>query len=57
MLPLGLFRRRQFSVTNVVTFIVYAALGGALFLLPVVLQVVGHYTPLESGIALLPLTV
>ncbi len=57
MLPLGLFRRRQFSVTNAVTFVVYAALGAALFLLPVVLQVVGHYTPLESGIALLPLTV
>jgi EmrB/QacA subfamily drug resistance transporter len=56
MLPLGLFRRRQFSVTNAVTFVVYAALGSVLFLLPVVLQVVGHYTPLESGIALLPLT-
>jgi EmrB/QacA subfamily drug resistance transporter len=57
MLPLGLFRSRQFSVTNAVTFVVYAALGGALFLLPVVLQIVGGYTPLESGIALLPLTV
>jgi EmrB/QacA subfamily drug resistance transporter len=56
MLPLKLFRRRQFSVTNAVTFVVYAALGGVLFLLPVVLQVVGRYTPLESGIALLPLT-
>jgi predicted MFS family arabinose efflux permease len=57
MLPMGLFRRQQFSVTNAVTFVVYAALGGALFLLPVVLQVVGGYTPLQSGIALLPLTV
>ncbi len=57
MLPLGVFRRRQFTVTNGVTFIVYAALGGALFLLPVELQVVDHYTPLESGVALLPLTV
>jgi EmrB/QacA subfamily drug resistance transporter len=56
MLPLGVFRRRQFSVTNAVTFIVYAALGGALFLLPVQLQVVDHYSPLESGVALLPLT-
>jgi EmrB/QacA subfamily drug resistance transporter len=56
MLPLELFRRRQFTVTNTVTFIVYAALGGVLFLLPVVLQVVGRYTPLESGVALLPLT-
>jgi EmrB/QacA subfamily drug resistance transporter len=57
MLPLGLFRNRQFAVTNAVTFVVYAGLGGVLFLLPVVLQVVNHYSPLESGIALLPLTV
>jgi EmrB/QacA subfamily drug resistance transporter len=56
MLPLGLFRNRQLAVTNAVTFVVYAGLGGVLFLLPVVLQVVGGYSPLESGIALLPLT-
>src|SRR6202521_1585987 len=31
MLPLGLFRARQFTVTNAVTFVVYAGLGGALF--------------------------
>ena len=57
MLPLALFGVRQFAVTNLVTFVVYAALGGALFLLPVQLQVSGGYSPLESGIALLPLTV
>ncbi len=56
MLPLSVFRVRQFSVTNVVTFIVYGALGGALFLLPIQLQVVDGYSPLESGLALLPLT-
>jgi EmrB/QacA subfamily drug resistance transporter len=56
MLPLGLFRSRQFSGANGVTFAVYAALGGALFLLPVELQIVKGYSPLESGIALLPLT-
>ncbi len=56
MLPFSVFRERQFTVTNVVTFIIYAALGGALFLFPVMLQVVDHYTPLESGVALLPLT-
>jgi EmrB/QacA subfamily drug resistance transporter len=56
MLDLGLFANRQFSVTNAVTFVVYAGLGGVLFLLPVVLQVVDHYSPLESGVALLPLT-
>lgn len=57
MLPLSIFSSRQFSVTNVVTFVVYAGLGGALFLLPVTLQVVNHYSPLESGVALLPITV
>ena len=56
MLPLGLFRTRQFSGANAVTFIVYGALGGALFLLPVELQLVVHYSPLDSGLALLPVT-
>jgi EmrB/QacA subfamily drug resistance transporter len=56
MLPLKLFRSRQFSGANGVTFVVYAALGGALFLLPVELQLVKGYSPLESGIALFPLT-
>ncbi len=39
-----------------VTFVVYGALGGALFLLPVELQLVAGYSPLDSGLALLPLT-
>jgi EmrB/QacA subfamily drug resistance transporter len=57
MLPLDLFRARQFSAANAVTFIVYGALGGALFLLPVERQVVAGYTPLESGLTLVPVTV
>jgi EmrB/QacA subfamily drug resistance transporter len=57
MLPLTVFRSRQFSAANGVTFVVYGALGGALFLLPVVLQEVSGYSPLEAGMALLPLTV
>ena len=56
MLPLSLSANRQFTATNVVTFLVYAALSGTVFLLPVELQVVNHYSPLESGIALLPVT-
>jgi MFS family permease len=56
MLPLRLFRSRQFSGANAVTFAVYAALGGALFLLPIELQIVKGYSPLESGLSLLPLT-
>ncbi len=57
MLPLELFRSRQFSGANAVTFAVYGALGGALFLLPIELQLVAHYTPLASGLALLPVTI
>jgi len=57
MLPLAVFAERQFGATNAVTFIVYAALTGATFLLPVTLQVVSGYSPLASGLALLPLTV
>jgi EmrB/QacA subfamily drug resistance transporter len=56
MLPLSVFRSRQFSAANAVTFVVYGALGGTLFLLPVELQLVAHYSPLSSGLALLPVT-
>lgn len=42
---------------NAVTFAVYGALGGALFLLPIELQQVSGYTALEAGISLLPVTV
>ncbi len=56
MLPLGIFRSRQFAATNAVTFIVYAALTGATFLVPVELQIANGYSPLESGLAFLPLT-
>ncbi|HTU75932.1 MAG TPA: MFS transporter [Trebonia sp.] len=57
MLPLGLFSSTQFTATNVITFIVYGAIGGALFLLPINLQNVSGYSPLKSGVSLLPATV
>jgi MFS family permease len=50
------FRSRQFSAANAVTFVVYAAISGVLFLLPVVLQESGGYSPLRAGSALLPVT-
>jgi len=56
MLPLGLFSSTQFTATNLVTFVVYGALGGALFLLPIQLQQVSGYTALAAGTALLPVT-
>ncbi len=56
MVPLGVFRSRQFSAANAVTFVVYGALGGAMFLVPVVLQEVCGYSALEAGMAMLPVT-
>jgi EmrB/QacA subfamily drug resistance transporter len=56
MLPLGVFRSRQFSAANAVTFVVYAALSGLLFLVPTVLQVSSGYSPLAAGASLLPVT-
>ncbi|HEX3825262.1 MAG TPA: DHA2 family efflux MFS transporter permease subunit [Mycobacteriales bacterium] len=57
MLPPSMFVARQFAATNAVTFMMYGALGGALFLLPVVLQQVAGYSPLDAGLTLLPVTV
>jgi hypothetical protein len=56
MLPLSIFDSRQFSSANVVTFIVYAALGGVFFLLTVFLQVALGYSPIAAGAASLPVT-
>jgi EmrB/QacA subfamily drug resistance transporter len=56
MLPLDIFRSRLFNATNVVTFAVYAAIGGVFFWLVLQLQVVAGFTPLEAGISLLPVT-
>jgi predicted MFS family arabinose efflux permease len=57
MLPLDIFRSRQFSAANLVTFVVYGALSGALFLLPLELQRAAGFSPLEAGVALVPLTI
>ena len=57
MLPLAIFRSRQFTAANLVTFAVYAALSGSLFLLPIELQEVVGFSPLKAGTALVPLTV
>ncbi len=56
MMPLALFRSRQFTAANLVTFVVYAALSGTLFLIPVQLQRVSGFTPVAAGSALLPVT-
>jgi hypothetical protein len=56
LMPLTLFSSRQFSAANIVTLVVYAALAGALFLIPVQLQVVSGFSPLAAGSTLLPVT-
>ena len=56
MVPFGRVGNRQYVATNGETFLVYAALSGVLFLLPVELQVAHGYSPLASGVSLLPLT-
>ncbi|WP_025414015.1 MFS transporter [Gemmatirosa kalamazoonensis] len=55
LLPLSIFRSRQFSGANGTTLLVYAALGGLFFLLMLELQNVLGYGPLAAGTALLPL--
>ncbi len=57
MLPLDVFASRQFTAINIVTFLVYGAFGGLLFLLVLQLQVVAGFSPLKAGSALLPVTV
>jgi predicted MFS family arabinose efflux permease len=57
LVPPRLFADRQFSWTNAVTLLVYAAVGAFFFLLVLELQVVGGLSPLMSGAALLPITV
>ena len=57
MLPLGIFADRIFAAANVMTLLVYAALGAVLFFLVLQLQTVSGYTALEAGMSTLPITV
>jgi EmrB/QacA subfamily drug resistance transporter len=54
MMPLTLFRDRSFSGANALTLLLYAALGSAFFLLPLVLIQVHGYSATAAGAALLP---
>jgi EmrB/QacA subfamily drug resistance transporter len=56
MVPPELFGSRQFVGANLVTVIVYGALGGVFFLLVVMLQEVLDYSAIEAGAATLPIT-
>src|SRR5881296_2533948 len=54
MLPLSLFQSRTFTGANLLTFLLYGALGGTLFFLPLNLIQVQHYSATAAGAALLP---
>jgi EmrB/QacA subfamily drug resistance transporter len=54
MLPLTLFRSKNFSGTNVLTLFLYTALSGVLFFFPLNLIQVQGYSATEAGAALVP---
>ena len=54
MMPLTLFRSRNFTGANLLTLFLYAALAGTLFFLPLNLIQVQGYTPTAAGAASLP---
>jgi EmrB/QacA subfamily drug resistance transporter len=57
MLPLELFRARNFSIGNLATLMIYGGLGAATFFVTIFLQQVAGYTPIAAGISLIPLTI
>lgn len=57
MMPLELFGNRCFSGLNLLTFLLYGAFGAAMLLIPYVLISSGGYSPVQAGLALLPLPV
>ena len=57
MMPLGLFKGRCFSGLNLLTFLLYGAFSAAMLLIPYVLITSGGYSPVQAGLAMLPLPI
>ena len=57
MMPLELFKGRCFTGLNLLTFLLYGAFGAAMLLIPYVLITSGGYSPVEAGLAMLPLPI
>lgn len=57
LIPPSLFASRVFLAANLVTFAVYAALGGVFFLLVLQLQFAVGFSPVAAGLATIPITV
>jgi EmrB/QacA subfamily drug resistance transporter len=56
MLPLRFFRDRTFALTNVASLLMFFGMFGSIFLLAQFFQTVQHYSPLQSGLRILPWT-
>jgi EmrB/QacA subfamily drug resistance transporter len=57
MMPLTLFQGQCFSGLNLLTFLLYGAFSAAMLLIPYVLITSGGYSPVQAGLAMLPLPV
>ena len=57
LMPLDLFRSRTFTLTNVLTLLLYGALGVVFFLLPLYLIQVQHYSATAAGAAFVPFAI
>ncbi|MDQ1451892.1 MAG: hypothetical protein QOK38_1758 [Acidobacteriaceae bacterium] len=55
MMPLSLLRIPRFLAANLLTFLLYGALGGGLYVIPFYVIQVRHYAPVEAGAVFLPL--
>ncbi len=57
MMPLTLFQNMCFSGLNLLTFLLYGAFAAAMLLIPYVLITSGGYSPVQAGLAMLPLPI
>ncbi|GAA3041765.1 MFS transporter [Streptosporangium longisporum] len=57
LVPVDVFASRVFTAVNVVTFVMYAAMGVVFFLLVVQLQVSSGFSPLAAGSSMIPVTI
>jgi EmrB/QacA subfamily drug resistance transporter len=56
MVPLSLFKVRNFTIGNLATTTIYAGLSVSTFLIIIFVQQVGHYSALSAGLTILPVT-
>jgi MFS family permease len=56
MLPMQFFSNRTFALTNIASLLMFFGMFGSIFLLAQFFQTVQHYSPLQSGLRILPWT-